>query len=440
MTGFRIAVVGSGPSGFYAAEALLRSGRPIAVDMFERLPVPFGLVRFGVAPDHAKLKQVTAVYNRIAAMPGYRFIGGVEVGTHLTVETLLSAYHAVVLANGAAEGRAIGIPGEALPGSHQAGDFVGWFNGHPDCRDCRFDFSAERAVIVGHGNVALDVARILMKTPDELRSTDIASHALQALSQSRIREALVVGRRGPAETRFSFKELQEFEQLTACDASVDESDLDASSFFAPAGGDAETCAAIELIAKFSKSSLDKPRRCVFRFHLEPTSLIGEAKVEQAVFRSARQATPVAIPCGLVFLSVGRRTTSIRDVPYDLARGVHANDGGRIVADGALVPRLYACGWCKRGPSGVIGSNRACAVDTVEKLIADLDSCAAAPLADAEPLVAAASRRHGVRLDFAAWRLIDAAEVERGRTLGKPREKFVSIDEMISAAQERDIAC
>ena len=433
---FRVAVIGSGPAGFYAAEALLRAGREIRVDMFEQLPVPYGLVRFGVAPDHQKLKQVTAVFERIAALPGFRFLGGVELGAELPLAALRSAYDAVILATGAALGRRLGVSGEAMSGSHQASDFVGWYNGHPDHKDAVFDLSGESAVVVGHGNVALDVARLLMKTPDELRRTDIAAHALEALAESRIREVHVVGRGGPSQTRFAAKELQEFTGLAACAPSVELADVDGHGFSPPAGADLERQAAVALLRTFVEPQAGKPRRCVFRFHLQPTALQGAGRVERALFRrTTGEADPVAIDCGLVVASVGRRAAPLTGAPYDEARGVHANEGGRVFGS----PGLYVCGWSKRGPSGTIGVNRACAVETIEALLGDLDQLAGRPLADAEALIAAATQRSGL-IDFAAWRRIDAAEVARGRGLGKPRDKYVSIEELFAAARDEDIAC
>lgn len=441
---YHVAIVGAGPSGFYAAEALLRSDKNIAVDLFERLPVPYGLVRFGVAPDHSKLKQVTAVFERIAQMPGFRFVGGVEIGVDIRIDDLRRSYHAVILATGAALGREMGLPGENLPGTHQASDFVGWYNGHPDCRDLTFDFGGECAVVIGHGNVALDVARILVKTPDELRPTDIAGHALEALAESRIREVHLVGRGGPAGTRFSAKELQEFGTLENCDPGVEMDDIAIDPFVLPEGVDPERKIAIGLLDTFSRRTWEKSRRCLFRFHLAPVGFEGRERVNRAVFRrstpGAGMERDVAIDTNLVFLSVGRRTAPVADVPYDAARGVHANAGGRIGLEGEGVPGLYVCGWSKRGPQGTIGTDRACALDTVEKLLADLDSLPSPPSAAADSVVSSIWDRQGQRLDFDAWRAIDTAEVARGRVLGKPREKFVSVEAMIAAAMGKNIAC
>lgn len=429
---FRVAVLGGGPSGFYAAEALLRSGLPVAVDMFERLPTPFGLVRFGVAPDHPKLKQVCAVFDRIARMPGFRFFGGIEVGVDVSLESLRAAYHAVILATGAAADRRMGTPGEDLPGSHTAGDFVGWYNGHPDFSHLYFDLSAERAVIVGHGNVALDVARILLKSVDELRATDIAEHALEALARSRIREVQIVGRRGPAETRFSPKELHEFQDIAECSVGLDVSDLRPDSFAVAAEAGPDVRAAIGLLESFGRESESRSRRCVFRFHLEPRRIEGDGRVERVSFARAFPAGAGAeIDCGLLFASIGRRSAPLAGAPYDEARGTHANIGGRVVSAGSVVPGLYACGWSKRGPQGTIGTNRACSADTVAAVIADLQGRHSPPAVETDALLA---RVPTAPVDYEAWRRIDAAEIERGRLRGKPREKFVTVADMVSAAE------
>ncbi|MCJ2139562.1 FAD-dependent oxidoreductase [Methylobacterium sp. E-066] len=432
----RIAVVGSGPAGFYAAEALLRSGVPVAVDLFERLPAPFGLVRFGVAPDHPKLKQVTAVFDRIAGLPGFRFVGGVEVGVDVSVAELGACYHAVILANGASLDRRMGIPGEDLAGSHQAGAFIGWYNGHPDAAGLAFDLSTERAVVIGHGNVALDVARILLKTPDALRHTDIAAHALDALAESRIREVQIVGRGGVERARFSPKELAEFGDLAACSTGLDPDDLPEGVPKPPAEAGVEARANAEILRAFAEASRDtgQPRRCLIRFGLEPRQLAGDGHVERLhLCRPATNET-IALKCGLVISSIGRRTAPMLGVPYDAATGVHANLGGRIHADHVTMPGLYACGWSKRGPHGTIGTNRACGVETAAAVLDDL-AALPAPIGNADALVANLANRSGCTIDYAAWRRIEAAELARGQAAGKPREKFVTRAEMLAIAGE-----
>ena len=437
---YRVAIIGGGPGGFYAAEALLRAGHSIDVDMFERLPVPYGLVRFGVAPDHPKLKQVTRVFDRIADMPGFRFFGGVEIGELLSIDALRSCYHAVILATGASISRRMDISGERLPGSYQAGEFVAWYNGHPDFRHCKFDLGTERAVIIGHGNVALDVARILAKTPDELRHTDIAVHALDALAASRVREIYLVGRRGPDQTRFAAKELQEFEELADCDPLVE---LDGFPELSPTpDADTEAEAALTLLRAFSTRRVAKQRRCVFLFGLTPLGIEGNGCVRRMVFSQRQEDAPaissksIAIDCGLVFSSIGRRAAPIGGVPYDEARGVHANIGGRLTADGCALPGLYVCGWGKRGPQGTIGTNRACSVETVANVLADLPQLDAPPR---HPDSLFGGRSIPRYVDYPAWGRIDAEEVARGEPKGKPREKFIAIDEMFAAA-DGEVAC
>jgi ferredoxin/flavodoxin---NADP+ reductase len=437
---YRVAVIGGGPSGFYAAEALLRSGQSVDVDMFERLPVPYGLVRFGVAPDHPKLKQVTRIFDRIAEMPGFRFFGGVEIGERPSISALRSCYHALIFATGAHLSRRMDVSGEGLPGSYQAGDFVAWYNGHPDFRHCEFDLDTERAVIIGHGNVALDVARMLAKTPDELRHTDIAAHALDALAASHVREVYLVGRRGPDQTRFAAKELQEFEELADCDPLVE-----LEGFPEPSSGpdpDTEAEAVLTLLRAFSTRPVAKRRRCVFLFGLTPLGIEGDGHVQRILFNQRQEdaqaisSKNVAVDCGLVFSSIGRRAAPVSGIPYDEARGIHANIGGRLAADGRALPGLYVCGWGKRGPQGTIGTNRACSVETVANVLADL------PQLDEPPLHPdSLSGRTSIPryVDYPAWGRIDAEEVARGRPKGKPREKFIAIDEMFAAA-DGEVAC
>jgi ferredoxin/flavodoxin---NADP+ reductase len=429
VTGYRVAVVGSGPSGFYAAEALLRSEHSIAVDMFERLPVPYGLVRFGVAPDHPKLKQVTRVFDRIARMRDFRFFGGVEIGKVLSIATLQSCYHAVILATGASVSRRMQLPGEALPGSFQAADFVAWYNGHPDFCDRTFDLGGERAVIIGHGNVALDVARMLAKTPDELRHTDIAAYALDALAGSRIREIHVIGRGGPERTRFAAKELQEFTELADCDPATPVNDF--SNREAAAGMNAEAEEAFTILREFSGRLVTKRRRCVFRFGLTPLAIEGEGRVHRMLFRR-QGGDDVAIDCDVIFFSIGRRSAPLCGIPYDEAKGVHGNVNGRLALNGAPLHGLYVCGWGKRGPQGTIGTNRGCSIETVDHVLADLPRLDD-PRGHPDSLFAGAFDRVGRYVDYAGWERIDAVEVARGQSKGKPREKIVLVDEMVAAA-------
>lgn len=423
---FHIAVVGSGPSGFYAAEALLRSGVPIAVDMFEQLPVPHGLVRYGVAPDHPKLKLVSLTFDKIAALPGFRFVGGATIGRDVTITELRAAYDAVVLATGADLSRLLGIPGEALPGCYSAGEFVAWYNGHPDYRDRNFDLSHGVATIIGHGNVALDVARILSKTADELRHTDIAAHTLDVLAESRVREVHVVGRGGPAQARFGAKELRDFHTLAQCDARVDPIDL---ADVADAFDDPEQEEKLSLLRTFAQPAPSKPRRCIFRFNLSPVEIDGDQRVERVRFERP-DGPREDILCGAIFSSIGRRTAPLPGVPYDSGRGVHANRDGRVVDGDAVVQGLYVCGWSKRGPSGTIGTNRACSMATAEAVLSDLAARARPAAKHPEAVLAALSTRVPRLVSYQDWAAIDAAEKRRGGLLGRPRDKFVSVREMI----------
>jgi ferredoxin--NADP+ reductase len=445
-TPLRVAIVGAGPSGFYAAEALLKSGRDVRVDMLERLPAPFGLVRFGVAPDHPKLKEAIAVYDRIARSPEFRFYGNVTVGRDIAVDALLEAYHAVIFASGAESDRRLGVPGEDLPGSYTATEFVGWYNGHPDYRDRTFDLNQEVAVIVGQGNVAADVCRILAKTMDELRHTDIAEHALDALAASRVREIYVVGRRGPAQAKFTAKELRELGDLDDADVIVDPAELALNPESLAEFEDRKGAAAKKNVAILSdfaaRPDRGRRRHIIFRFLLSPVEIVGTHRVEGVVFERNRLSGPpfeqsargtgerLELPAGLVFRSIGYKGTAMPGVPFDARQGVFPTREARVVdTAGTAVPGLYACGWIKRGPTGIIGTNKPCSVATVAALLADLPADAPPkPGAEAIPALAGSDGRRVVSYDD--WIAIDQAEIGRGVPKGKPREKFTSVEEML----------
>jgi ferredoxin--NADP+ reductase len=443
----KVAIVGAGPSGFYAAEALLKSDRQVRIDMIERLPAPYGLVRHGVAPDHPKLKEAIAVYDRIARSPEFRFFGNVTVGRDVSVEALRAAYHVVIFASGAESDRRLGVPGEDLAGSYTATEFVGWYNGHPDFRDRVFDLTQEVAVIVGQGNVAADVGRILAKTVDELRHTDIAEHALEALAASRVREIHVVGRRGPAQAKFTAKELRELGELDAADVVVDPADLELNPESLAEFEDRKGAAAkknFEILREFAaRPRTARHRQIYFRFLLSPVEILGREHVEGVVLernrlsggpnqQSARgTGERLEMAAGLIFRSIGYKGTAIAGVPFDARQGVFPSQEGRIVEPGgAAMPGLYACGWIKRGPTGIIGTNKPCSVATVASLLADLASLDQGPKPGAEglPALLGADGRRVVSYDD--WLAIDQAEVSRGAPKGKPREKFTSVDEML----------
>ncbi len=439
------AIVGSGPSGFYAAEALLKSGHFACVDMLERLPVPFGLVRSGVAPDHPKLKQPVLLYDRIAHTPGFSFFGNVTVGRDVSVDELAQIYNAVIFACGAESDRKLGIPGESLSGSHTATEFVGWYNGHPDYRNHAFDLSHEIAVVIGQGNVAADVCRILAKSIDELKCTDIAEHALEALAHSRIREIHVIGRRGPAQAKFTPEELKELGEIAGVDPVIDAGNLTLNA------ASEQECANkmnragprnMEILRDFSTRNPRGSKRCRLRFFLSPVEIRGGARVESIVLERNRlegtafqqiavgTGETISLQCGLIFRSIGYLGTPLPGIPFDSKRGVFANQGGRITNVGVPMPGLYVTGWIKRGPSGIIGTNRADSVATVNALLNDL------PLLSSERKLGGAGLRalfsnRGLRLvSYGDWLRIDGAEIERGRPKGKPREKFTACEEML----------
>ncbi len=442
----RAAIVGSGPSGFYATEALFRSEPVVLVDMFERLPSPFGLVRSGVAPDHPKLKQPIQVYQRIADTPQFRFFGNVTVGRDISVEQLLACYHVVVFTCGAETDRKLGIAGEDLAGSHTATEFVGWYNGHPDYRDRVFDLSHENAVVIGQGNVAVDVCRILSKTVDELKHTDIAQHALEALAESKIRNVYMIGRRGPAQAKFTHTELRELGELADCDPVVDPNELELNPASRAELEDRSNRVQIksyEVLKAFaSRPPPTRHRRCYIQFLKSPIELKGEGRLQRLVLmRNRLEGEPshqVAgetgeteeLACGVLFRSIGYRGVPIAGVPFDERRGVFPNKDGRIVEGERILPGLYAAGWIKRGPTGIIGTNREDSVATVNSLLADLPSFEATVKPGADGLMAIL-RERGVRVvSYTDWQRIDAAEVKRGAAVDKPREKFTSVQEML----------
>ncbi len=446
----RVAIVGAGPSGFYAAEAVFELGLDAEVSMIDRLPSPYGLVRSGVAPDHPNLKKPIATYDGIARMPGFRYFGNVDAGRDVSVDELLATHHAVVLCYGAARDAPLGIAGEGLPGSHAATEFVGWYNGHPDYTDCRFDLAQESVAIIGHGNVALDVARILLHGVDALRKTDIAEHALAALAVSRVREIRIIGRRGPAQAKFTPRELEEIGALPAADVRVSPADLvlnAASREEAGARAAVNVKKNLAVFARYALAGGGGPVACYFNFLESPIELRGDGKVE--LLRLAKnqldgpaqgqRAVPAGptrdIDCGLVFRAAGYRGQALPGAPFDSARGVVHSAAGRVLRDGAPVAGLYAAGWVKRGPTGLIGTNRACSVETVDSLGADIGALVAgAPRAGADGLAGMLASRGVTWVDYPGWQRADAEEVRAGQAGGRPRRKFTRIDDMLRAAR------
>ena len=443
----RVAIVGSGPAGFYAVEALFKSGKPVHVDLFDRLPTPYGLVRAGVAPDHQKLKSVIRIYEKIAEAPNFHFLGNVTVGENVTVEELRRFYDAVILASGAETDRRLGIPGEDLPGSHTATEFVGWYNVHPDYQDRTFDLSGKVAVVVGQGNVAMDVSRILAKTVNELKETDITQSALDVLSQSRIREVYVIGRRGPVQAKFTPPEIKEFAELEDCDPVVDPGELELGAACRAELEEAKNTHARKNMAALQDFASSAPRsvgrKCVFRFYWSPIRLEGKERVTTLVLEKNRlEGEPfrqravgtgeiMTMPCDIIFRSVGYKGVAVRGLPFDEKEGVVPNQAGRITENGQVLSGLYVAGWIKRGPSGVIGTNKPCSVETVESILADLESLTPCAVPDTGSLLKLLNGRRVRVVTFADWQRIDLAEVARGKERGKPREKFLRREDMLS---------
>lgn len=452
----RVAIIGSGPSGFYLADHLLKQREHvIEVDMFERLPTPFGLVRGGVAPDHAKIKSVTRSYDRTASSPRFHFYGNVTFGADVTRADLARHYDAIVYAVGAQTDRRLDIPGEDLPGSHAATDFVGWYNGHPDYRRHSFDLSAESAAIIGNGNVAMDVARILARTGDELCETDIADYALTALQRSRIKTIYILGRRGPAQAAFTTPELKEFGELAGAGLYVDpaEVELDPLSRAALDASDDRTAARnVEILRAFAEDPVtDKPKTVIMRFLVSPIEIIGQQRVEgirivknelyqspDGALRPRPTGETELLPVNLVFRSIGYHGVALPGVPFDAERGVIPNRQGRVFdSAGELRPGEYAVGWIKRGPSGVIGTNKPDAQETGEMLLADVESGRLlSPSTPSREAVEALLRARGIRyVTYEDWKIIDRLEQERGAAMGRPRVKFCTVEEMLDALTE-----
>ncbi len=450
----RVAIIGAGPAGFYTAERFYKEkSLHVQIDMFDRLPTPFGLVRAGVAPDHQKIKSVTKVFERTATKPGFRFFGNVALGQDVSVAELRDYYHQIVYTTGAQTDRALNIPGIDLTGSHAATEFVAWYNGHPDYRDCHFDLSQESVAVIGVGNVAVDVARILCRTIEELAQTDIADYALEALRHSRVKEVHMLGRRGPAQAAFTPVEAKELGEMPGADIFVlpEEAELDELSQASLAGADRGTMRNVEIVQGFAKRpSTDKPRRLTLRFQVSPVELVGDEngqvtglrtvktelyKTDAGTLRSRNTDKSEIIPVGLVFRSIGYRGVPLPGVPFNESWGVILNEGGRVVDEtGRPLVGEYTAGWIKRGPSGVIGTNKPDAAETVERMLEDLtNGTTLQPVQpQAEAFTAFINQRQPRYVSFADWQKLDELERAKGTEQGRPRVKFVTVADMLAA--------
>jgi ferredoxin--NADP+ reductase len=454
----RVAIIGAGPSGFYVAEHLLQQKDVVVdIDMIERLPTPYGLVRGGVAPDHQKIKAVVATYDKIAAHPRFHYYGYVEFGTDVTLDDLREFYHHIVYTTGAPTDQRMNIPGEDLRGSHPATTFVAWYNGHPDYRDAQFDFSHERVAIVGVGNVAVDVARILCRTSEELAKTDIADYALEALRRSRIKEVYMLGRRGPAQAAFTNPELKELGELPGADLIIrpEEAALDPLSQVAlEQSHDRATTKKVEMLQEYAQRPPGhKPRRLILRFLISPDQLFGNAQGEVCAIRLVKNtlyATEAGtlrprateeceeFPVGLVFRSVGYRGMPLPGVPFDDRWGVILNRKGRVLDPQTMQPVVgeYTAGWIKRGATGVIGTNKPDALETVTCMLEDVAQ--GHMLHPAYPAPEAAAKyireRQPAYFSYADWLHLHALEVAKGQKIGAPRVKFTRIADMLAARE------
>jgi ferredoxin--NADP+ reductase len=447
----RVAIVGAGPAGAFTAAALKRAAGDVEIDFFERLPTPWGLLRGGVAPDHQEIKRLDARFDRETLQRGCRFLGNVEVGTDVSHAELLEHYTAVVYATGAQTDKSLGIPGEDLPGSWAATEFVAWYNGHPDYRDREFDLSSRRAVVIGNGNVAADVTRVLIRSIDELARTDIAPHALEALRESAIEEVVVLGRRGPAQAAFTSAELRELGNIDGVDLVVDPAEAaldDVSRTWLADEGTFTARKNVQLLTEFAaREQTGASRRIVLRFLRSPVAIRGAGRVEAidvgrnalvraddgAIRARSVDAPPETLETGLVLRSVGYRAVPLPDVPFDERHYVLPNERGRVrTPAGEPLPGVYTVGWIKRGPTGILGTNKRDAEETVAALAEDLGSLPE-PAGGREALDALLAERCPDLVSVEGWRAIDAAELEQGRAAERPRVKLASREELLQAA-------
>lgn len=443
----RVAVIGAGPSGIYAAEALIKQSEiTVSVDVFDRLPTPYGLVRYGVAPDHQTIKSVTKVMQKVLQDPRVRFLGNVEYGRDLTCADLKRHYDAVVYTVGASSDRHLGINGEDLPGSLSATEFVAWYNGHPDYQNLDIRLDMRGVVVVGMGNVAVDVTRILAKTAEELRQTDIANHALPVLAQSQVTDIYMLGRRGPAQAKFTTKELRELGELPNADVVVrpEELELDEKSA-ASIAHDPAMLKNLEVLREFAARPLSgKPRRIHIRFFVSPVVVLGEGRVQKIRLEKNRLDENLnavgtgefeELEVGMVLRSVGYKGVPLPEVPFDSRKGVIPNQGGRVLREGQVAVGEYTAGWIKRGPSGVIGTNKADATETIKLLLEDASSLPLAP-EPAPEAVTRLLRERGVEVvGFDRWLKLDQLECAQGQAQGRPRVKVTSIAKMLELTQD-----
>ena len=449
----RVAVIGAGPAGFYAAEGLIKNLEDVSVDLIEALPTPYGLVRYGIAPDHQKIKSVSKLYERTAQDPRVSLLANVRFGSDLSLSEINKHYDAVVFTTGASSDRSLGIKGEDLPGSISATNFVAWYNGLPAYKDFINNIDAKAVAVIGVGNVAVDVVRILAKSVDDLATTDIADHSLEVLKDSRVKDIYMIGRRGPAQAKYTTKELRELGELLNADIFVDKADLvldEASQKVADE--DRAVSTQLKELHNFAEREPEgRARRVHIRFLESPTEIKGEGKVEAIVLEKNRlEPTPSGyinavgtgqyqtLPVDMVLRSVGYRGVKLPDVSFDERRGIIPNDDGRVLtaADGEIVKGQYVAGWIKRGPSGVVGTNKADAVITIKNLIEDFSTTKLNPDSNKSPeAILELLKTKGVEVvSFEDWKKLDDYEIAQGKKQNRPRVKVVDTDKMIEIAK------
>ena len=419
MTSYKVAIVGAGPAGYFAAQALQNlqtEELQFTIDMIERLPTPWGLVRSGVAPDHPKIKTVSKVFEKVATAGNFRLFGGVELGTDISIEQLQDMYDAVVIATGSAVGKKLGIPGEDLSGSLSAAEFVPWYNAHPDFHGVDVPLNCETAVVIGAGNVAMDVARMLALEPSELDPTDTADHAIAALKKSIIREVVISARRGPEHAAFTSPELRELPKLEHTNVLINKSDIEAAIIRAGDAIEKDTKSNLDAMLLISeKEPTGHDRTMKFQFLATPIEIKGAGKVEEVVFQKTGSDEKFTVKCGLVITAIGYEAASIPGIPYQ---------NGKVVnTDGRVKENLFVVGWAKRGPSGVVGTNKSDASDVMKLLIEDLKP--AKNNGDVSDLL-----KDKKFVSQSHWEVINAAEVAAGEPLGKPRKKAVLREELL----------
>jgi ferredoxin--NADP+ reductase len=452
----RVAIIGSGPSGFYAAEALLKqTDRIIHVDMFDRLPTPFGLVRIGVAPDHQSIKTIARVYEKTAARPNFRFMGNVCLGRDVSIKDLRRHYHQIVYAIGNEDDRRLGIPGEGIARSTPASVFIGWYNGHPDYKDAKIDLSVSRIAVVGHGNVALDVARILLHDPAELEKTDITAHALEALRQSKVREIFVLGRRGPKDATFTPSELRAFGELENVEIILEPGAL-ADCVIPETEGTTPQEKNLQIFQSFAqRQCAPREKKLHLRFWVSPTEVIADAEgkvTALALEKNCSESDPDGtlktlgtgeierIEVGMMLSAIGYAARRIEGIPYDEIKRIIANENGRVVdpVNRGVVANEYVVGWARSGPQGLIGSHKGASARVVDLMMADADGIEARELPDREAITAMLYDRGVQTVSFNEWKILDDVEIARGALRGAPRDKIADVEAMLTVLAKEPV--